>query len=122
MPKLSNKGKKMPASPIRKLVPFAEAAIKRGVKVYFLNIGQPDIKTPEIALAAVRNYPEKLVAYSHSAGIVSYREKLAEYYKKYNIHISPDEIIVGAGASEALLFTMQSIMDPDDEVIIPEPF
>ncbi len=112
----------MPASPIRKLVPFAEAAKKRGVKVYHLNIGQPDIKTPEIALEAVRAYPEKLVAYSHSAGIPSYREKLAEYYQRYNIHVQPDEIIVGAGASEALLFTMQSIMDPGDEIIIPEPF
>jgi len=122
MPKISNKGKMMPASPIRKLVPFAEAAKKRGVKVYHLNIGQPDIKTPEIALDAVRNYKEILVEYSHSAGIPSYREKLAEYYKIHNIDVKPDEIIVGAGASEALLFTMQSIMDPGDEIIIPEPF
>lgn len=112
----------MPASPIRKLVPYAEAARKRGVKVYFLNIGQPDIRTPEIALDAVRSYPEKLVAYSHSAGNTSYREKLVGYYSRYNIHITPDQIIVGAGASEALLFAMQSIMDPGDEVIIPEPF
>lgn len=112
----------MPQSPIRKLVPYAEAAKKRGIKVYHLNIGQPDIKTPEIALDAVRNYHEKLVAYSHSAGVNSYREKLTGYYKKHNIHIEPDEIIVGAGASEALLFTMQSIMDPGDEIIIPEPF
>jgi len=112
----------MPASPIRKLVPYAEAAKKRGVKVYHLNIGQPDIKTPEIALEAVHNFKEKLVAYSHSAGIATYREKLAEYYKKNNINISADEIIVSAGASEALLFTMQSIMDPGDEIIIPEPF
>lgn len=122
MPKVSEKGKMMPASPIRKLVPYAEAAKKRGVKVYFLNIGQPDIRTPEIALDAVRSYPEKLVAYSHSAGNTSYREKLVGYYSKYNIHINPDQIIVGAGASEALLFAMQSIMDPGDEVIIPEPF
>ncbi len=122
MPKVSEKGKMMPASPIRKLVPYAEAAKKRGVKVYFLNIGQPDIRTPEIALDAVRSYPEKLVAYSHSAGNTSYREKLVGYYSKYNIHITPDQIIVGAGASEALLFAMQSIMDPGDEVIIPEPF
>jgi len=112
----------MPASPIRKLVPYAEAAKKRGVKVYHLNIGQPDIKTPEVALDAVRNYSNILVAYSHSAGIPSYREKLAEYYKVHNIDVLPDEIIVGAGASEALLFTMQSIMDPGDEIIIPEPF
>ena len=122
MPKLSQKGRNMPASPIRKLVPFAEEAKKRGVKVFHLNIGQPDIKTPEVALEAVRNFSEKLVAYSHSAGNASYREKLADYYKKYNIHVAPDEIIVGAGASEALLFTMQSIMDPGEEIIIPEPF
>lgn len=122
MPKVSEKGKRMPASPIRKLVPYAEAAKKRGIKVYFLNIGQPDIKTPEIAIAAVKNYPEKLVAYSHSAGNASYREKLVGYYAANNIHITADQIIVGAGASEALLFTMQSIMDPGDEVIIPEPF
>jgi aspartate aminotransferase len=122
MPKLSEKGKMMPASPIRKLVPYAEDAKKRGVKVYHLNIGQPDIKTPEIALEAIRNYNDNLVAYSHSAGNSSYRIKLAEYYNKYNIHIKPDEIIVGAGASEALLITMQSIMDQGDEIIIPEPF
>lgn len=122
MPKLSQKGKMMPASPIRKLVPFAEGAKKRGVHVYHLNIGQPDIKTPEVALEAVKNYSEILVPYSHSAGITTYREKLADYYKKFNIHINADEIIVGAGASEALLFTMQSIMDPGDEIIIPEPF
>jgi len=112
----------MPASPIRKLVPYAEGAKKRGVHVYHLNIGQPDIKTPEVALEAVKNYDKILVAYSHSAGNASYREKLADYYKRYNISVEPDEIIVGAGASEALLFTMQSIMDPGDEIIIPEPF
>lgn len=122
MPKLSEKGRMMPASPIRKLVPYAEAAKKRGVHVYHLNIGQPDIKTPEIALDAVKGFDKNLVAYSHSAGNESYRVKLADYYKKFDIHIEPDEIIVGAGASEALLFTMQSIMDPDDEIIIPEPF
>ncbi|HPR58769.1 MAG TPA: pyridoxal phosphate-dependent aminotransferase [Bacteroidales bacterium] len=122
MPKISEKGKKMPASPIRKLVPFAEAAKKRGVKVYYLNIGQPDIKTPEIAIEAIRNFQDKLVAYSHSAGYISYREKMVDYYAKNNIHISADQIIVATGASEALLFTMQSIMDPGDEVIIPEPF
>jgi aspartate aminotransferase len=122
MPRLSEKGKMMPASPIRKLVPYAEGAKKRGVKVYHLNIGQPDIKTPEIALEAIRNYDDILVAYSHSAGNASYRTKLADYYSKYNIFIRPDEIIVGAGASEALLITMQSIMDEGDEIIIPEPF
>ena len=112
----------MPASPIRKLVPYAEEAKKRGVKVYHLNIGQPDIETPEVALNAIRNFDEKVVEYSHSAGIQSYREKLVHYYTKHNIHITADEIIIGAGASEAILFAMNSCMDPGDEVIIPEPF
>jgi len=122
MPSISTKGKTMPESPIRKLVPYAEAAKKRGVKVYHLNIGQPDIKTPEVALDAIRNYNEKVVQYSHSAGNASYREKLTNYYKTKNIHITSDEIIVTAGASEAILFAIQSIMDPGDEIIIPEPF
>ena len=119
---MSQKGQQMPESPIRKLVPFAEAARKRGVKIYPLNIGQPDIETPEVALSAVRNFDERVIAYSHSAGMISLREKLVEYYKTVNIDVSADEIIVGAGASEALLFAFQSIMDPEDEVIIPEPF
>jgi len=122
MPTISQKGKKMPASPIRKLVPYAEEAKKRGVKVYHLNIGQPDIETPEVALNAVRNFDQKVVEYSHSAGILSYRQKLVDYYKKYNIHITADDIIIGAGASEAILFAMNSCMDPGDEIIIPEPF
>ncbi len=122
MPKISQKGLKMPESPIRKLVPFAEAAKKKGRKVYHLNIGQPDIETPEVALNAIKNYDEKVVAYSHSAGNISYREKLAEYYKKNNIHVTADDIIVGAGASEAILFAMNSCLDQDDEIIIPEPF
>jgi aspartate aminotransferase len=112
----------MPESPIRKLVPFAEATKKRGVKVYHLNIGQPDIHTPENALAAIRNFNDKVVEYSHSAGFLSYRTRLAKYYEKHNIFVSPDQIIIGAGASEALLFAFQTIMDPGDEVIIPEPF
>ena len=112
----------MPESPIRKLVPYAETAKKKGRKVYHLNIGQPDIETPEVALDAIRNFDQKVVEYSHSAGILSYRERLCDYYSKYNIHISPDEIIVGAGASEAILFAMNSCLDPDDEIIIPEPF
>jgi len=119
---ISAKGKSMPESPIRKLVPYAEAAKKRGVKVYHLNIGQPDIETPEVALNAVRNFDKNVVEYSHSAGMLSLREKLVEYYKTVNIEVSPEEIIVGAGASEALLFAFQTIMDPGDEVIIPEPF
>jgi len=122
MPKISIKGRQMPESPIRKLVPYAEAAKKRGMKVFHLNIGQPDIHTPEVALQAVRNFNLKVVEYSHSAGMLSYREKLAKYYEKHDIHITAEEIIIGAGASEALLFAFQSIMDPGDEVIIPEPF
>ena len=122
MPNISKKGQDMPESPIRKLVPYAEKAKKRGVHVHHLNIGQPDIETPEVALNAVYNYPNKVIAYSHSAGMLSLREKLVEYYESVNINVTPDEIIVGAGASEALLFAFQSIMDPGDEVIIPEPF
>lgn len=112
----------MPESPIRKLVPYAEEAKKKGRKVYHLNIGQPDIETPEVALNAIRNFDQKVVAYSHSAGILSYRQKLCEYYEKYNINITPDDIIVGAGASEAILFAMNSCLDTGDEIIIPEPF
>jgi len=112
----------MPESPIRKLVPFADKAKSKGRKVYHLNIGQPDIETPEIALNAVRNYDHKVIEYSHSAGIFSLRKRLTDYYKTVNIDVTPDQIIVGTGASEALLFTFQSIMDPGDEMIIPEPF
>jgi aspartate aminotransferase len=112
----------MPASPIRKLVPYADAAKKRGIKVYHLNIGQPDIATPEIALDAVRRFDQQVVEYSHSAGILSYRKKLVEYYKRFNIQISADDIIIGSGGSEAILFAMNSCMDPGDEIIIPEPF
>jgi aspartate aminotransferase len=122
MLKISKKGQLMPESPIRKLIPYAEAARSRGIKIYPLNIGQPDIETPEVALNAVRDYKEKVIAYSHSAGNISLRKKLTEYYKTVNIEVSPEQIIVGAGASEALLFAFQSIMDPEDEVIIPEPF
>lgn len=119
---ISKKGQQMPESPIRKLVPYAEEAKKRGVYVHHLNIGQPDIETPEVALKAIKDFPNKVIAYSHSAGILSFRKKLTDYYKTVNIHLDPEEIIVSAGASEALLFAFQSIMDPDDEVIIPEPF
>lgn len=122
MPKISAKGTMMPASPIRKLVPYAEEAKKRGVKVYHLNIGQPDIKTPEIALNAIRNFDQKVVEYSHSAGLISYRKKLTEYYKRHDIKITPEEIIVTTGGSEAIIFAMQVCMDPGDEIIIPEPF
>lgn len=122
MPKISIKGQSMPASPIRKLVPYADAAKQKGVKVYHLNIGQPDIETTSKALNAIHNYDEKVIMYSHSAGNLSYREKLCEYYAKVNINVTPDDIIVTNGASEALLFAFMTIMNPDDEVIIPEPF
>ncbi len=122
MPTISQKGRQMPESPIRKLVPFAEVAKKRGVKVYHLNIGQPDIETPEVALNAIRNFDERVIEYSHSAGIISYREKLVDYYKRYDIHITANDIIITAGASEAILFAMNSTMDDGDEIIIPEPF
>lgn len=122
MPKISKKGNLMPESPIRKLVPYAEVAKKKGRIVYHLNIGQPDIETPEVALNAIRNFKDKVVAYSHSAGMLSYREKLAGYYKKHNINITSEEIIVASGASEAILFAMQTCMDEGDEIIIPEPF
>lgn len=122
MPKISKKGEAMPESPIRKLVPFAEAAKSRGIKVHHLNIGQPDIATPQLAMDAIHNFNDKVVAYSHSAGILSFRKKLVEYYKSVNIDVTTDEMIVGSGASEAILFALQSCMDEGDEIIIPEPF
>ena len=122
MPKISQKGALMPQSPIRKLVPYAEQAKKEGVKVFHLNIGQPDIKTPEAALNAVKNNTLDILAYSRSEGSETYRTKLAAYYKKNDIHVKADNIIITTGGSEALFFTFGSIMDPEDEVIIPEPF
>ena len=122
MPKISKKGILMPESPIRKLVPFAENAKKRGVKVYELNIGQPDIETPKVALNAVKNNNLKILAYSRSEGSEEYRSKLCNYYDSKNINVNPQEIIVTSGASEALSFTFGSIMDKDDEIIVPEPF
>ena len=122
MPSISNKGKLMPQSPIRKLVPYAEDAKKRGIKVYHLNIGQPDIKTPAVALNAIKNNTLEIVAYSRSEGSEEYRTKLAAYYKKNNINVCSNDIIITTGGSEALLFTFGSIMDQGDEVIIPEPF
>ena len=122
MPKISTKGGLMPLSPIRKLVPFAEQAKKEGVKVFHLNIGQPDIKTPDVALNAIRNSNLEVLEYSRSEGSETYREKLSEYYRKNNIQIDADNIIITTGGSEALLFTFGSIMDLGDEVIIPEPF
>ncbi len=122
MPKISKKAQNMPASPIRKLVPFSDAAKANGIEVFHLNIGQPDLETPQRALEAVRNYTEKVVKYSPSQGTLSYRKKLSEYYEKVGIHVDPDEMIITTGGSEALLMSFLTIMDPDDEVIIPEPF
>lgn len=122
MPKISTKGQQMPESPIRKLVPYAEIAKKKGHKVYHLNIGQPDIKTPEVALNAVKNADITVLEYSHSAGFESYRTKLAAYYQKQNLPINTEDIIITTGGSEALLFAMGSTMDAGDEIIIPEPF
>jgi aspartate aminotransferase len=122
MRKISNKGQLMPESPIRKLVPFAEMAKKKGNYVYHLNIGQPDIKTPEVAINAVKNADIKILEYSHSAGFESYRTKLALDYQKKHLNINKEDIIITTGGSEALLFTMGTILDNDDEIIIPEPF
>jgi aspartate aminotransferase len=122
MPKVSNKGKMMPESPIRKLVPYADIAKKKGHKVYHLNIGQPDIKTPEVALDAVHNNNIKVLEYSHSAGFESYRTKLAAYYTAHGIPVNTADIIITTGGSEALLFAMGTTMDAGDEIIIPEPF
>ncbi len=112
----------MPASPIRKLVPYAEEAKRKGRKVYHLNIGQPDIETPEVAMDAIRNTHIKVVEYSHSAGILSYRKKLVEYYKRCDIDVTEDQIIVTCGGSEGILFAFMACLNPGDEVIIPEPF
>ena len=122
MPTISIKGNQMPESPIRKLVPYAEDAKKRGVKVYHLNIGQPDIKTPQVALDAVKNNNIETLSYARSEGSEEYRVKLSKYYKNNNINVTEDNIIVTTGGSEALFFTMGSIADADDEIIIPEPF
>lgn len=112
----------MPESPIRKLVPYAEIARNKGNKVYHLNIGQPDIKTPEVAINAVKNTDIKILEYSHSAGFESYRKKLSQYYINHGLPVSTEDIIITTGGSEALMFAMESIMDADDEIIIPEPF
>lgn len=122
MPKVSNKGVEMPSSPIRKLVPYSDAAKARGVKVFHLNIGQPDIETPRFALDALNDYRWKVLAYTHSAGEYSTRKKLTEYYKKWGINITEDEIILTNGGSEALQFAFSVCLAPGDEIIIPEPF
>ena len=122
MLQISQRGQAMPASPIRKLVPYAEAAKKRGIKVYHLNIGQPDIETPKMILDAVRHSDFKVLEYSHSAGNESYRRKLVDYYKSVGIHVNHNEIIVTTGGSEAIQFGFMACLDAGDEVIIPEPF
>jgi aspartate aminotransferase len=122
MLQISQRGQAMPASPIRKLVPYAEAAKKRGTKVYHLNIGQPDIETPKMVLDAVRNSDFKVLEYSHSAGNESYRRKLVDYYASVGIHVNHNEIIVTTGGSEAIQFGFMACLDAGDEVIIPEPF
>jgi len=122
MPKISERGMQMPASPIRRLVPYAEEAKKRGTTVYHLNIGQPDIKTPEHAMDELRNIDKEVIEYSHSAGYESYRKGLAEYYNSVGIKIDFNNILVTTGGSEAIMFTFLSTLNPGDEVIIPEPF
>lgn len=122
MLKISDRGQQMPASPIRKLVPYAEAAKKKGIKVYHLNIGQPDIETPPAILDAVRNAEIKVLEYSHSAGNESYRRKLVEYYKKVGIDVTHEQIIITTGGSEAIMFGFFCCLNAGDEVIIPEPF
>ncbi len=119
---VSSRAQQMPPSPIRKLVPFAEAAKKRGVHVYHLNIGQPDIVTPKPILDAVRNSDFTILEYSHSAGNESYRRKLVEYYSRYQIQVGIEDILVTTGGSEAILFAFMCCMDAGDEIIIPEPF
>ena len=122
MPTISDKGIHMPESPIRKLVPFSEEAKRQGKTVYHLNIGQPDIATPDVALDAIRSIDRKVIEYSHSAGFESYRENLAHYYNKSGIGVDASEIIITTGGSEALIFGFMSCFNPGDEVIIPEPF
>ena len=122
MPSISKKGNKIPPSPIRKLVPYADDAKKRGIEILHLNIGQPDIKSPVESLNAVKETDLDLLKYEYSQGSLEFRNNVCNYYKKHNIYVSPDEIITTVGASEALSFTMNSICDPGDEVIIPEPF
>ena len=122
MPSISIRGKKMPESPIRKLAPFADLAKSKGRKVYHLNIGQPDIKSPELAIEAIKNIQLDIIEYGPSAGYERYRKKLAKFYQNHNVSVATEDIMITTGGSEALLFALGSIMDPEDEVIIPEPF
>src|SRR4051812_46450439 len=122
MPKVSIKGNAMPSSPIRKLVPFAEAAKKEGKKIYHLNIGQPDIETPEVMLDAIKNFAPKVVEYTHSAGNETYRRKLVNYYRSFNIELDYKDIMVTTGGSEAIEIALMSCLNNGDEMIVPEPF
>lgn len=122
MPSISIRGKKMPESPIRKLAPYADLAKSKGRKVYHLNIGQPDIKSPELAIEAIKNIQLDIIEYGPSAGYESYRKKLAKFYQNQNVSVDTEDIMITTGGSEALLFALGSIMDPEDEIIIPEPF
>ena len=121
MPKISIRGTEMPQSPIRKLAPLANAAKERGIKVYHLNIGQPDLPTPQVAIDAIHNIDMKVLEYSPSQGYKHYRERLTEYYKTYNINVTADDIIITSGGSEAVLFAFLSCLNPGDEIIVPEP-
>ena len=121
MPEISLRGTQMPESPIRKLAPLAYAAKQRGVHVYHLNIGQPDLPTPRAAIDAIRNIDRKILEYSPSQGYLSYRTKLVKYYKKYHINLTPDDIIITSGGSEAVLFSFLACLNPGDEIIVPEP-
>lgn len=122
MPTISEKGRRMPASPIRKLVPFAEEAKSKGIRIYHLNIGQPDIATTEVAMKALRNIDLRVIEYSHSAGNISYRKKLAAYYQGLGINVNHNEILITAGGSEAIMFALMSCINPGEEIITPEPF
>jgi len=121
MPSISIKGRRMPESPIRKLVPYAEQASRKGIKVYNLNIGQPDIRTPETGLRAIRSIKQNIIAYGHSAGNESYRRKLADHYREIGIDVDYTQILITTGGSEAILFALMSTADPDEEIIVPEP-
>ena len=121
MPTISQRGIDMPASPIRKLVPLANQAKARGIKVYHLNIGQPDLPTPEVGMEAMRHIDRKVLEYSPSEGIRSFREKLVQYYAKFDIRVGVEDIIITTGGSEAVFFSFMACLDPGDEIIIPEP-
>ncbi len=121
MPQVSHRGEEMPASPIRRLVPLADKAVARGIKVYRLNIGQPDVPTPPEAFEALKKIDRKVLEYSPSAGLLSLRQKLCEYYRRFHIDVEADDVIITTGGSEAVLFAFMSCLDPGDDIIVPEP-